>query len=189
MRILMATASAAALAVSGCAVQPLPDAARRIDVIALGTNQDPGTATVNIASWAFAESGRTHGDPVDAARAAASVDYLAGDLYANPRWLDVNPLYKQQMLDARLEVRQTLGIPAKAQSQQVVDTLLEAANAMTTGDPDTTRSVLASPLFTMGPERTYALLADMPYLPATNVATAHLGSAFGQRSRSCPPCD
>jgi hypothetical protein len=85
-------------AVAACT--PLPDTAT-LPFAAFGTME---------AAWAFAAPARTANDPVDAARAAAGVDYLAGELSSNPRWLMVSPLTKQQMLQARLDVHSVLGI-------------------------------------------------------------------------------
>lgn len=180
----------AALLPVGCAVQPLPDSARMLPPTAFGGFADAGVSAINLSSWAFADPMRTRGDPGDAARAAAAVDYLAGQLFADPRWQGVDPLYKQQMLDARAEVRRALGINAAARSQQVVDTLLAAANAMAAPDTAALNVALRSPVFTMTPQETYARLVNMPYLPTTNVATLHIENGIDgpEGGRGCTRC-
>ncbi len=186
--LVLATLAPLALAVAACAVAPLPDAARTINPLALGSNQDPETAAINAASYSLADPARTRGDPLSAARALASVDYLAGDLYANPRWNGMNPVWKQQMLDARAEIRAVMGIAPGAGSQQVVDAFLATANSMAAKDSRAMQAALASPLFTFGADRTFALLQNLPPLPVANVASAHVEqSAFGA-DRNCIEC-
>ncbi len=177
-------AALVAAVLAGCAVTPLPDAAR-INPGAFGSEQDPETTAINLSSWALALPSRTHNDPGDAARAMASVDFLAGDLYANPRFQNISPVYKQQMLNARGEVRQVLGVVPGTPSQEVVNRLLIAGNAIAAGDLAGTLAALNTPVFTYGPERTLALLNDLPPLPISNVATAHIGAAYLREDGSC----
>lgn len=170
--------------VAACAVAPLPDTAR-IQYGAFGDHEDPETRAINLSSWALAYPGRTRGNPGDAARAVASVDFLAGDLYANPRFQDISPIYKQQMLDARGEVRQALGVLPTAPSQLVVDRLLTAGNAIAAGDRPATLAALNTPAFTYGPERTLAVLNELPRLPVTNVATMRVSAAYLHTDDRC----
>lgn len=171
-----------------CTSDPVPDHAFLQSAAPFGSNQDPGTAAVVTTAWTLAEPSRTRGNPAGAARAAAGVDYLAGDLYANPRWVWISPLLKQQMLDARVEVRRTLGINPAAPSQQVVDSLLGVASAVAAGDRATAEAALKSPVFTLPPDQTFALLANLPPTPEANVATQRLNNAFvGASDHSCNP--
>ena len=107
---------------AACAVPPPPDTAT-LPFAAFGT-LDNDVAAANQAAWAFAAPSRTANDPVDAARAAAGVDYLAGELSSNPRWVAVSPFTKQEMLQGRVDVRRALGIVPSAPSQVVVNALL-----------------------------------------------------------------
>ena len=93
---------------------------------AFGT-MDNDVAAANQAAWAFAAPERIANNPVDAARAAAAIDYLAGELASNPRWLMISPLTKQEMVQARFDVRQALGIVPTVPSQVVVNALLRFA--------------------------------------------------------------
>ena len=110
------------LVVGACSVRPPLDTAA-LPFAAFGT-MDNDVAAANQAAWAFAAPERIAGTPVDAARAAAAVDYLAGELASNPRWLMISPLTKQKMVTARFEVRQALGIVPTVPSQVVVNVLL-----------------------------------------------------------------
>ena len=64
------------LAVAACSVRPPPD--NGLPFAAFGT-MDNDVAAANQAAWAFAASERTANNPVDAARAAAAIDFLAGN--------------------------------------------------------------------------------------------------------------
>jgi len=62
---------------------------------------------------AFASPARISGNPVNAARAAAVVDYPAVALQ-DPRWIANSAIAKLQMQQARTEVRTTLGVAQDA---------------------------------------------------------------------------
>jgi len=156
---------------AGCGLEtPPPDTARMPGNTAFSLG-DPDMWAINQAQWAFAVASRTHNNPADAARASAAVDYLAGQLNTSPRWAGLSPLAKMEMLQARQEVRATLGIVPNAPSQLVVDSLMAAADALTVGNPHAAMAALHNPAFTLPPERTLAILSAMPYLRTTNLAT------------------
>ena len=157
------------LAAADCAVQRPPDTAR-LPFAAFGT-LDNDVAAANQAAWAFAVPARTANNPVDAARAAAGVDYLAGALSTNPRWLMVSPFTKQEMLQGRLEVRGALGISPAAPSQVVVIALLRFAWAWQAGDRSGALRELAAPGFSLPPEQTVQVLSNLPYIRAANIAS------------------
>jgi hypothetical protein len=79
--IVRCTVAAACLAIAACVARPAPDTAA-LPFAAFGT-MDNDVAAVNQAAWAFAAPTRTANNPVDAARAAAAIDYLAGALSSN----------------------------------------------------------------------------------------------------------
>lgn len=160
------------LALAACAdVQPfVPDTAR-LPPGALGGGFDPDVTAVNQAQWAFADSGRTYGRPIEAARAALSMDYIAGQLYTSPRWGNLSALTKQQLLQGREEVRTALGVAPGATSQQVVDGLAAASNALVANDPAAAARALTTPVFPAGGQQVLATLANMPYLRMANVST------------------
>jgi hypothetical protein len=157
------------LAIAACAIQPPPDTAS-VPPGAFGI-LDNTLAAANQASSAFAVPARTLNDPVDAARAAAAVDYLAGELSSNPRWVTLSPLTKMKMLQARADVRRTLGIRPDAPSQVVVNTLLQFAWLWAVADQSDAMQALATPVFTLPPQQTLQVLNNLPYIQSANIAT------------------
>lgn len=161
----------AGLSLASCAAEtPMPSTSR-LPPLAMGSNGDQDIAAINLASWALAAPRRTANDPVNAARAAAAVEYLAGELERSPRWDDVSPLTKMQMLSARQEVRRTLGVAPNAPSQAVVDGLIGAANALSAHDTAAAERALSAPAFTRPPAQTLQVLTNLPYLQMANIAT------------------
>ena len=164
---------AACLLPAGCAggLQPVAPDTARLAPGALGSNGDPDVAAVNLAQWAFADAGRTYGRPIEAARAAASMDYIAGELYTSPRWSNISALTKEQLLQGRAEVRAALGIAPGTPSQVVVDRLIFAGNALAAGDQAAAVAQLGAPVFAGTGEQVLARLSNMPYLRMANVST------------------
>ncbi len=175
-RLLLMMAVAGPL-LAGCGTfEPVVPDSARLSAGALGGGQDPDVTAANLAQWAFADSGRTYGRPIEAARAAASLDYLAGAIYTSPRWTNVSALTKEELLRGRQELRAALGVAPGATSQQVVDSLAGAGTALAAGDRAGAVQRLTSPVFPAGGEQTLATLGNMPYLRMANVATMHLDS-------------
>jgi hypothetical protein len=155
---------------AGCAaITPPPDTAQ-LPFAAFGT-LDNDTAATGLAASAFAVPARTANDPVDGARACAAIDYLAGELSTNPRWISISPLAKQKMLQARVDVRQVLGIRPDAPSQIVVNSLMQFAAAWQYGDQTTAMHMLSAPVFTLGPEQTLQILSNLPMISSANLAS------------------
>jgi hypothetical protein len=161
-----------------------------IPVGALGTNQDSDFVAVTLSSYTFATQGRMSGNPVGVARSTASVEYLAGALYTNPRWQYISGYIPEQMLQARAELHQTLGIAPGSPPQFVVNGLLGTADAILVGDAAAATVALNPAIFTLGPQQTINVLAQMPFQPIANVATARLNSEFlsGGNRRDCVIC-
>ncbi|HEX4171965.1 MAG TPA: hypothetical protein VHY82_05755 [Acetobacteraceae bacterium] len=158
------------LLLGSCALAtPAPDTAQ-LPFAAFGT-MDNDVAAANQAAWAFAVPGRTHNDPVDAARACAAIDFLAGELSSNPRWLSVSPLTKQKMLQARLDVRRVLGIAPGVRSQIVVNALMGFAAAWQADNQPAALQMLAAPGFSLPPPQMVQVLANLPYVQSANVAS------------------
>lgn len=163
----------ACLLPTACAggLQPfVPDTAR-LAPGALGSGLDPDVTAVNQAQWAFADPSRTRGRPIEAARAAASMDYIAGQLYTSPRWSNISALTKEQLLQGRQEVRAALGVVPGTSSQAVVDHLTIAGNALAAGDQATAVAQLGGPVFSEPGDQVLQRLANMPYLRMANVST------------------
>jgi hypothetical protein len=152
-----------------CAVTPPPDTAQ-LPFAAFGT-LDNDVAAANVASAAFAVPARTANDPVDGARACAAVDFLAGELSSNPRWVMMSPFTKQEMLQARVDVRAVLGVAPGAPSQMVVTALLQFANAWEAGDQAAALRALSAPAFLHPPAETLRILSNLPYIATANRAS------------------
>lgn len=158
------------LTLAGCAdITPPPDTAQ-LPPGAFGVF-DNDVAAANQASAALASPARTRNDPVDAARACAAIDYLAGELSSNPRWIKLSPLTKQEMLQARVDVRQVLGIEPNAPSQFVVNALLQFTAAWQAGNQPAALQALSAPVFTLPPQQTLAILSNLPLIRSANVAS------------------
>jgi hypothetical protein len=163
-----------ALLLAACAnggPQPfVPDTARVVPGELGSGIADPDVSAINLAAWAFADPGRTRNDPADAARACASMDYLAGEIYTAPRWANIGALTKEQLLQGRIEVRKALGIPLNAPSQLVVNGLAGAGNAFAAGNPQAALASLSNPAFP-DPQATLARLRSLPYMQEANVGS------------------
>ncbi len=129
-------------------------------------------------SWAFASPARIRNDPASAARAVAALDYAAGAINTNPRLQFMSPVINNEMLDARQAVRRVLGIPPTAPSQAVVNSMVGVSLALGSGDRTQALAALNTPIFTLGPERTLALLTNMPRVREANIATSQAEGAI-----------
>ena len=160
-----------ALLPAACAAIPPPPDTARMPANAFGLNLDPDVGAINQAAWAFASPANTANRPIEAARAVAAVDYLGGELNTNPRWVRMDTLTRQDMLVARAQLREVVGIAPAAPSQAVVDQLLAAANALQQNNPAQAAAALQGPTFTAPPGQVLNRLAHMPYLPGVNAVT------------------
>jgi hypothetical protein len=137
-----------------------------------GIYQDNDVGAINQSSWALAAPSRTLNNPVDATKAVLAVDYLADELPVSPRWLQISPITKQHMLEARSDTRRVVGIAQNAPSQLVADALLQTIAGLQTGDRSTVMNALAPPVFALPPEQTLQVLTNLPYIPSANIATS-----------------
>ncbi len=165
----LALVALAALALSACSTIVLHDTAV-MPRTAAGTPVMSDQGAIQTAAYALASPANTAGRPVEAALALAAVDYLAGALYSNPHWTGIPATTKLRMLAGRDEIRQVLAIAPGTPSQVVVNDLVRAAHAFENQDRQAALAALPQDVFTLGPERTAALLTNLPYLPQANVA-------------------
>ncbi len=160
------------LTLAGCSALPVRDDTPSLPPNVYGINEDNDIGAINFAAWAFASPDRTRGNPVNGARAAIAVEYLASELIQSPRWIDMSPMPKQRMLQARADLRSVLGIAPAVPPQEVVNVLLAVAWNLQTGNQPAALQALAAPGFVRPPPETLQILASLPYIPSANVATA-----------------
>lgn len=137
----------------------------------IAAGQDPALAAVQEAMIAFAYPEKMQGRPAEMALAIASLDAMAGQFSTSGRWAGMGWIPKDDMLDARTEVRGLLGVPENAPSQSVIDQLMAASLALNNGDQKAALEALSGPDFTKTPEQTLATLAHFPKAPIANRAT------------------
>jgi hypothetical protein len=138
---------------------------------AFGVYEDNDIGALNQSSWAFAAPGRTHDDPIDAARAVIAVEYLADELHNNPRWVAMDVTSALGMVQARRDTRRALGIAQDAPPRVVVDALLRLTVALNGDDQAEAIRILGSPVFTLPPTQTLHVLSNLPYIRSANIAT------------------
>jgi len=169
------------LALAGCVHEVPAPSTGYLPEDAFGNSvmgQDPDMAAVNDAMIAFAYPGTMQGRPAQMALAIASLDAMAGQFSTRGRWVAMDAITKQEMLDARTEVRAVLGVPENAPSQSVIDHLVAASHALDRGDQAAALAALSGPDFTKTPEETLAILTHFPRVPDANHATMDANMNF-----------
>lgn len=161
-----------ALCLSACATLPATPATPYLPPGVYGVYLDNDTGAINQSAWAFASPANTRDNPVDAIKAIVALEYLSGELRANPRWIGMGQSVKQRMLQARQDLRQILGIRPDAPPQLVVNALLGAAEDLEFGNPGGALQALGAPVFVNPPEQTLRLLSNLPYVQTANLATS-----------------
>lgn len=129
------------------------------------------------AQYAFADASRTYGNPVAGAQAVLALDYIAGELNTGSQWAYVPAIIQLQLLQARLDTRQAVGIAPGASSQLVVDSLVRVRHQLQLGDTAGALSALANPAFAAAPDEVLHRLANLPYIQSANVATTRAAEA------------
>ena len=174
-------------ALVGCTAAPLPDTAI-MPTTGAGTPIMSDQGAIGLSAYVLGERSRVDGHPADAARALAAIEYLAGALYSNPHWVGFPAQHKQLMLQARLEVRQVLDVSPGASSQAVVDGLLAAATAFSAQDESAVERALPASVFGLGPQRTAALLRNLPELRTASAAAQYANADTMTNCGFSPNC-
>jgi hypothetical protein len=118
--------------------------------------------------------------PAAAARAIADIEFLAAALPADQRWQTAGSA-QIQMIQARNQARQALGIPRTAPSQGVIDGLTRAADALDANDRAAAAQALPRAVFTTGPDDTLRRLAQPPRIPSASAALAAVSAGPSPR--------
>ena len=181
----LALGGALALALAGCGLLP-PDNTATMPLTPEGAPVLSQNDAIALSSWALKDPATTAGNPARAARAIAAEDWLAGQtiLYGNfGTYAPAGELSWQQF---RQQARAAIGVPPDAPSQEVVNRLLAVDVALKSGRMDEAKAQLSAPIFTLGPDRTLAALANLPRLPGRDWAFAELNRNL-DRSFGPPP--
>ena len=142
--------------------------------------QEPAAA--DLAAYVFADTARTAGQPAEAARAVAAIEYLAARLDDHSRTTAVPAAAlpagdRDDLLLARRRLRAALGIAPTAASQTVVDGLLAAAAALSASDQAGARTALPAPVF---PPDIVERLSALPYIWQVNAAAKTIQNDLAQ---------
>ncbi|MCK8786663.1 hypothetical protein M0638_20000 [Roseomonas sp. NAR14] len=170
MRRLLPALLACTLPLVACALPPAPPTAALPPDAVSGAGDPTRMAILNTA-YAFGTPAVLSGQPGEAARAVAQVEYLAGELASGPRWIRFRGIVAPQMQGAQAELRQVLGVAPGAPPQAVVDSLYAASRALRAGDRAGAEQALRPDLFPAGGAATLARLSALPPLPRTRAAT------------------
>lgn len=133
---------------------------------------DEDVSAINQSAWAFASPANTKGNPVAAATAVIALEYLPGELKSSPEWRSLDPSIPNRLDGARTAVRRILGIRPDASPQAVVNAMLALNLDLRAGNQAAALHELGPPLFTLPPERTLAILSNLPYVEEASLATA-----------------
>ena len=123
-------AAACGGAVAACGTLPGP-----VDTARLPPGEfavpDPDVAAVNYAAAAFSDQSSTYGNPAAGAEAALAVEFIAGALNSNARWVGIDPDVKAKLLQGRRRAAPRCWASApNAPSQAVVNALSAARFAL-----------------------------------------------------------
>lgn len=159
----------------------------RVDDSAMPAGTFPPGADIDTA--ALYEAGLALGgslpppvSPQGWARAFADIEYVSGAYNTHTRWLGIEGSAQAQILIARQEIRDAVGIPAAARSQDVLNALLAVSAAP---DVAAAKTVMANPVFSLGPDQTMERFQHVPAFFTTPAAIAHLNIAKDDRNGSC----
>lgn len=137
-----------------------------------GVYEGNPVGALNYASWAWASSSRTHGNPVEAMRAVIALEYLPGEINNNPRWIGMDLTLPVRLNRARDKVQQILGIQPNVPPQIVVNVMIAASRALLAGNRAAALQALSTPGFSLPPEETLHRLENLPYVQSANLSTS-----------------
>lgn len=150
----------------------------------LGGLGDPVRGAALRAPVTLGDTSRWAGRPVEAAEAAAELEFLANEFATNPRYApEANPAVGQQLEAARREMREFLGVAPAAAPELVIAGLRRAAAALRAGRTAGAEAALSGPAFVFGPSATLGRLASMPRLPRTAEAAGGVAAEIDRLER------
>jgi hypothetical protein len=150
----------AASLLGGCAALQTNTAAMPVN--AVGSPAMNQTEAIALASFALKDPANTRGDPARAAAAIAAEDWLAGQTRLTGEFGTYGPVNEASWSIFRQQVRDAIGVSAQAPSQVLVDRMLATSDALAAGNRAAAEAQLSDPIFTLGPQRTLAVLTNLP---------------------------
>ncbi len=139
--------------------------------LVMGATADPFRAALAEAGTAFADRGAAlAGQPARTAQATAQLEYVAATLPVDERYARLAPGVGRDLVLAREEVRDALGIMAAAPAPTVIRAMLEAAERLRAGDRPGAAAALPAPMFRPGGAESVARLGEPGPLPQASVA-------------------
>lgn len=157
---------------AACAVTPSDTATMPLN--SAGGPKLNQTEAIGLAGWALSDPANTAGNPEAGARAVAAEEWLAGQTTLYGTFEQYAPATELSWALLRQQVRAAIGVSPGASSQEIVNRLLAAADALAAGNVGQAEAQLAAPVFSLGPDRTLQVLTNLPTLPASNQAFADL---------------
>ncbi|WP_165943213.1 hypothetical protein [Roseicella aquatilis] len=167
-----ATLSLLVLLVTGCAEvrQPPPPPP---PVALAGGAADPIRASIDAIAPAFADQARGLARrPAEAAQAAAQLEYVTAAIPRVRTYAAFSEQTWRELVLARQELRDALGVADDAPGERVATALLAAATALRAGDAARAAAALPAPMFRPGGARSVARLGELGPLPQGAIATA-----------------
>lgn len=171
--------AAICLSLAACATAPAISAGY-LPADAFGNTvqgEDITVAATNDALYAFAHPAQLNGRPADMALAVASLDALAGQFANNGRWAGSGGTAAMQLVDARMQVRELLGVPETTQSQSLIDHLVAASHDLDNGNTQAASAALSGPDFAKPSAEILAVLGHFPYIATADSALVAASAA------------
>lgn len=134
-------------------------------------------AAVTSAAYTFGDTGRVSGNPAEAARAVARLEWLATELPADPYWNGATPTTAGLLREGRDAVRDAIGIPRTVPADTVARAMIAAAAALDAGNHAAGLAALAP---VAPPGDALALLGALPQSRRAAIATS---AAYGDLMR------
>ncbi|MDO9712403.1 hypothetical protein [Paracraurococcus lichenis] len=171
-----------ALAAAGCAEmrQAPPPMPVPLQAVTPGT-ADPIRGAIDAMAPALAYSARgLAGRPAEAAQAAAQLEFVTAALPRDPRYAPVPEAVRRDLLLARAELRDALGVAEDAPPETVVRSLLAAAAALRARNEARAAAALPAPMFLPGGARSVARLGELGPLPQGAIASANIAQVVAR---------
>jgi hypothetical protein len=160
-----------AFAHAGCAeLRTLPPPPPPPDLVAGAA--DPVRGAILAMPAAFGDRGMAlAGRPAEAAQALAQLEYVTAAIPRDQRYAPIPEGVRRELVLARIEARDALGVAEDAAPDDVVAGLLGAARALRAGNRPAAAAALPAPRFRPGGAASVARLGDLGPLPQAAIAS------------------